>query len=134
MVTMASLVQKLHDPIRKMWVAATPEEQVRQFILKQLLGQGYPEGLIAVEKAKLSGRRVDILVYQKKKGELQPYLLVECKAHKLNQATIDQVIGYNYHIQAPYIAIANAQEVRCGWFDGNTYCFRMGIPEYPTAQ
>lgn len=132
MATTASSVQRLYDPIRKLWVAATPEEKVRQSILKQMLELGYPESLIAVEKAELPGRRVDILVYQKTGDELQPFLLVECKAHPLTQAVLNQVIGYNHHIQAPYIAIANQHEVRSGWFDGSVYRFKQGIPVYET--
>ena len=52
-------------------------------------------------------RRFDILVYDK---ALKPFLLVECKRKevKLTQQTVDQVVSYNFAIQAPYILITNS--------------------------
>lgn len=105
-----------------------PEEQVRQALLRQLNELGYPSSLIAVEKEIGAGRRADIICYHKVEGELKPYLLIECKAVSLNQAAINQVIGYNHDVQAPYIAVANQHEVRCGWFDGAKYCWVKGLP------
>jgi len=120
------------DPIRQIEVVATPEERVRQNLIQQMLNLEYPPGLIAIEKALegLPERRLDLLVYQKIDDQLRPLLLVECKAHALTQKAFDQLIGYNHHIRAPYLLLANQHELRFSWYDGKSYQTKGGIPSY----
>lgn len=101
--------------IRKKQVADTPEERVRQTLLRKMVAElGYPKGLISVERG-VGCRRADIVCYTK---EMSPLLLIECKAGPLNDAAIRQALGYNGKIKAPFVAIANANEAITFWFEG----------------
>ena len=83
-----------------------PEERVRQSLLQHLVQQlGYPKSYISVEKA-LDGpnRRYDVLVYGKCHGELKPLLLIECKAEHVTEEAVQQALGYNHEIDAPFVA------------------------------
>lgn len=117
------LAKQIYDPIRKVWVEATPEEKVRQKLLYHLKELRFPQHLIAVEKeliglpARAEGkgffpkRRLDILCYTFIKGEIQPLLLIECKATPLSERALWQVIGYNTFVKAPFIAIVNEKKI-----------------------
>lgn len=105
-------MEQVFDPIRKKFVKLTPEEQVRQHVLKVLTRcQGYPETHLAVEygfKYNNLQYRADVVVFNR---ALQPRLLVECKAPsvKLTMDVIDQVVRYNYVLDVPYILITNGE-------------------------
>jgi hypothetical protein len=77
------------DPVRKRHVAATPEEGVRQAVLRYLLDVlRVPANLIGVEFSLASLepgnlRRADIVVWRPGAGQLTPWLLVECKAPRV---------------------------------------------------
>ncbi|MCF7806844.1 MAG: type I restriction enzyme HsdR N-terminal domain-containing protein [Simkaniaceae bacterium] len=127
---------QLFDPFRKKWVIATPEECVRQGLLRVMTDQGgYPKSLIAIErgiqglKTKRVNRRFDIICYHPSGS---PLLLIECKAEILNEATENQVIGYNTHVIAPFIAIAGRYEVRMGRYDvkKHQWVFSAGLPPF----
>jgi Type I restriction enzyme R protein N terminus (HSDR_N) len=148
MATMAlsSSNNSLFDEVRKIWVAATPEEIVRQKVLKKLIhGLGFPKELIAVEKelkelphidrGALPQRRVDILCYGKQIHPLHPLyplLLIECKKEKMDEAAAEQAIGYNAHVRAYFIALADRQTERFGYLDKMTkqYVFHNGLPSF----
>jgi hypothetical protein len=139
---MASLNQnKLYDPVRRAWVAATPEEQVRQRLLRQLIDQlGYPVALMAVEKelralphlahhcSPLPRRRADLIVFAP--GELEPLLLVECKAVPLTPAVINQALGYNFYVAAPVVAILNSDAICTAWWRGEDYVYKSHLPAF----
>lgn len=105
-----------------------------------MLSLGYPRRLICVEKAlheivgfselSLPARRLDILCFSKKKHE--PLLLVECKAHSVRKQAFDQLIAYNFFIKAPYIALADPNQIIIGWLNQNTnqYEFTANLPSY----
>ncbi len=116
-------MKQVFDVVRHQWVAATPEEIVRQqWIQKMIQELGYPKEYIAVEKElSLTMRRADILVYSR---ACAPLLLMECKAEALTHADLDQVIGYNATIQAPYLALVNAQQM----------LLRPAFDQFPTYQ
>ena len=103
--------------VRKILVADSPEERVRQELLSCLIGPaGYPPYLLAVEvslqtlvglhQGPLPRRRIDIVGYCPSKEGLVPLLLVECKAAVPQTSALRQVNGYNRFIHAPAIALA----------------------------
>ena len=100
----------IFDQLRKKFLLLTPEEWVRQNIIRYLIEEkGFPPGLISTEsglKINLLRRRYDVLLYSKDKI---PLLLVECKAPKvtINQPVVDQIVAYNSKIRAPYMLITN---------------------------
>ena len=105
---------------RKEYVQHTPEESVRQGTLSSLFSLGYPHSLIVVEKKlselvaqkqKVPNRRVDILCYRATEGALEPLLLVECKANTFNDKELRQLLGYNFYLGAPYIALIAPSKV-----------------------
>lgn len=115
------------DEVRGRHVRATPEELIRQSLLYIMIYRlNYPKELIAIEKQysefphlkSLSGlpdRRADIICFAKNihpDYPLFPLLLVECKEGKVGEDAIQQAIGYNHYIQAPYIAVAGTDGVR----------------------
>lgn len=98
------------DELRKKWLVCTPEEWVRQNLVKYLINElNYPASLIALEKGlSIAGReyRFDALVYNR---EFKPLLIIECKAPeiKLQQKVFDQIWEYNHKINAPYFLVTN---------------------------
>jgi hypothetical protein len=113
-------VEEIFDPIRKKYVALTPEEHVRQQFIGFLVNtQGFPAGLMQVEQQlKVNGmsRRCDIVAYNRKGS---PQLLVECKAPgvTVGNDTFAQAARYNLALRVPYLAITNGAV---------TYCCRVG--------
>ncbi len=101
---------EVFDPIRKKYVTLTPEEEVRQMVLRHLVEQlDVPAGLIAVEysmKLNQLEKRCDIVVFS---PETKPWMIVECKAKHivLTQAALDQIIRYNMSLNAAYLLITN---------------------------
>ena len=132
---MVAQTELIYCPTRKEWVAALPEEYVRQrFLQHMMVDRGYPASLIVVEKslrqlphlnvdttASIPRRRIDIMCFAKDpgncKGDLTPLILVECKAVALTKKVISQVVGYNHFIQARFIVVVNQDEMRTGFYD-----------------
>ena len=101
-------------PFRRKYVAATPEEYVRQTFLHALVEQfGYPQSLIGVEVPIAVGagvdKRCDAVVYSR---SLQPLMLIEFKAPEvaITQTTLDQAAVYNTTVHAPYLILANSKQ------------------------
>ena len=127
--------------IRKEYVKETPEERVRQNTLSSLFLLGYPSSLIAVErkvadvaitttiKVPIPNRRIDILCYRG--SSLEPLLLIECKANSFNNKELRQLLGYNFYIQARYIALVNPQKVH--FLDVLTGIEHDHFPNYATV-
>jgi hypothetical protein len=138
----------LYCKVRKEWVAALPEEIIRQRILNYMISQlECPAALVSVEcalrsfphlnaaeRAVVPNRRADIVCFAKDtvSKQLYPLLVVECKAIKLTSRVINQVLGYNHFMRARFIAIANHTEFRLGWFDvqQDKYAFIDFLPAY----
>ena len=118
METTASSPQKrsvLICRIRKIPVADTPEERVRQELLAHLTGPaGYPASLLAVEvplkSLVLSGPvpalRLDIVCFALAHEGIVPVLLVECKAAEPRSCALRQLNGYNRYLKAAAAALA----------------------------
>ncbi len=95
--------------IRKNWMIYTPEEWVRQHVLRFLMDDlGYSASAIALEVSiPINGmrKRADIVVYQQEK----PYIMVECKAPHIaiNQSTFDQIARYNIVLGGQLLMVTN---------------------------
>ena len=133
----------LYDEIRKIWVAASPEEIVRQTLIQRMTQSlGFPRELIAVEKAlselphlskDVPDRRADIIVFAKEihpQYSLFPLLLIECKQEKEKKGALDQLMGYNHFVKAAFIAVASAEEILFGYSEKDSYRFISFIPAY----
>lgn len=111
------------DPVRRRWVALTPEEWVRQNTIIYLHEScGYPLELMQVEAAiTLNGltRRCDIVVYDK---SVKPWMIVECKRETvpITQKVIDQACRYNIVLQVPYLLLTNGRQQLCLRVDSKT--------------
>lgn len=144
----AQKTEQIYCQIRKEWVTSTPEEQVRQKLIRtMMLEQGYPAGGLVLEKGlrqmphlalkpeKLPDRRADIICFARgihPGHDLYPLLLVECKAVKLTHKVVNQVAGYNHFLQAYFIAVANQDMIKTGWYDRETLQYRFidRLPPY----
>lgn len=140
-------MDRLLCPIRKVAVSPLPEERIRVHLLCDLIKMlGFPASCLAVEKelsqiphlrsmgSKLPQRRADIICFAKgihQSEELYPLLLIECKAVKLTPKMVTQVVGYNHYLKARYIALVNQDEIRTGWYDGESQSYRF-VPYLPT--
>lgn len=124
--------------IRKTPVVLTPEEKVRQALLHLMVHSLlYPPSLISVEielasipsipSGNLPRRRADIIVFS---PQVLPLLLIECKAVPMTHAAIDQLVGYNFFVQAPYIVLANPVAIKTGTFQQGEWVFKEGLPYY----
>ncbi len=106
----------VYDMLRKKYVLATPEEEVRQQLLQYLIMElSYPRGLISVEAGLLYNRqqkRTDIVVYNNRG---LPHVLIECKRPeiKLSKEVIYQLATYNREVNAPLLVVANGKEMIC---------------------
>ena len=111
-----SLAKKqILDPVRRKYVALTPEEWVRQNLVQHLLALGYPLGLIAVEQPiTLNGlqKRCDIVVYNR---QAAPCMIVECKAPQvaITQKVFDQIAIYNIKLNVDYLIVSNGLQHFC---------------------
>jgi type I site-specific restriction endonuclease len=101
---------QIFDPIRRRFVALTPEEWVRQHFINYLVTEkGYPKGLISVEVPLVINRvnhRADIVCFS---SEAKPILVVECKAPnvRISGQTLRQVSRYNLLLKAPFLVVTN---------------------------
>jgi len=123
----------IFDGIRKSWLLLTEEEWVRQNFIQYLVAVlHYPAACMAVEKElELNGlrKRFDILVYD---GQLQPWMLVECKAPEvaLSEAVLQQALRYHMSIPVPYIVITNGRFTAAWKKDGGALEFLQALPAY----
>lgn len=104
--------QEVFDPVRRRWVALTPEEWVRQHtLLRMHCDYGYPLEVMQVEGAiMLNGmtRRCDIVVYRDDK----PWMIVECKKNEIpiTQKVCDQACRYNTVLHVPFLLLTNGSQ------------------------
>jgi hypothetical protein len=125
----------IFDEIRKKFIILTPEEWVRQHVVKFLIEEKkYPKSYINVEKLiKVNGlnKRYDVVIFQPN-GALS--LLVECKAPeiKITQTTFDQIARYNMTLKADYLMVTNGlNHYFCKMdFENEKYTFLEELPEF----
>lgn len=128
------------DPIRKRHVAATPEEAVRQAVLRYLLDiLRVPPNLIGVEfslAALESGNlgRVDVVVWRPGEGQLAPWLLVECKQPRvsIDDEVAWQAAGYLKRVPCMYVMLTNGAQTRCLERVGEGYRLLPSLPFFQT--
>ncbi len=127
--------QQIFDPLRRCYVALTPEEWVRQHFVNMLLtSKGYPAALTANEVAiELNGtkKRCDTVVYDK---ALRPRVIVEYKAPsvKIDAKVFAQIARYNIVLRVDYLIVSNGLQHYCCKMDyeKNSYTFLSEIPAY----
>ena len=127
----------IFDEIRKKFMILTPEEWVRQNVVRFLLEEKkYPKSLIIVEKAlKINGltKRYDVVVFNNDGSIL---VLIECKAPeiKISQTTFDQIARYNLTLKAEYLMVTNGlKHYFCKMdFENEKYQFLENFPEFQT--
>ena len=124
----------IFDPLRKIDVARTPEEEVRQSVIFWLNAEkGIPLVMMASEYAfhfNSMTYRADIVVFGR---DARPLMLVECKAPsvRLDRKVIEQGVRYNRVLNVRYMLFTNGVNMyfceRTG--DGPEYRFLSDIPD-----
>jgi len=125
----------IFDEIRKKFIVLTPEEWVRQHVVRYLLEERkYPKSYINVEKIiKINDltKRYDAVVFRPN-GSI--FLLVECKAPEvpISQNTFDQIARYNMVLEAEYLMVTNGlNHYFCKMdYEKETYHFLRELPEF----
>lgn len=126
---------KVFDPLRRKYVAFTPEENVRQHFVAWLTGElNYPASLCANEtELKINGvrRRPDTVIYDL---NMKPLIIVEYKAPEVSitQDVFDQIARYNMVLHAKYLIVSNGLVHYCCAIDyiNQSYSFIPKIPDY----
>ena len=136
---------QVYDRVRNLWVSATPEEIVRQHLLKKMIDElFYPKELIVVEKSLSefslfsSGptplRRIDIACFAKNihpDHSLYPLLLIECKESERDaMKAFDQVKGYNLFVRAYFVAVSYPKGELFGFLERGEFRLLDYLPSY----
>jgi predicted type IV restriction endonuclease len=127
--------KQIFDPARKKFVSLTPEEWVRQHVIRYLAeAKLFPMSLMSVEvqlEINTLKKRIDILVYDRFG---KPLLIVECKAPsvKISQETFDQAARYNLKAGVDYFFITNGLNHFFCRSDRETesYLFLKELPDF----
>lgn len=126
---------EIFDPLRKKYVALTPEEWVRQHFVHYLITEKkFPASLIANEtgiKLNSLSKRCDTVVYNRL---LEPLMIVEYKRPDvtITQAVFDQLTRYNSVLKVPYLIVSNGLVHHCCRMDyeQHSYQYLTEIPPY----
>lgn len=129
-------VTRVYCPLRRRFVALTPEEWVRQQFVAHLTADlGYPAPLLANEVAitlNSTSRRCDTVLYSPQ--GLRPQMIVEYKAPhiRITQKVFDQIVRYNSVLRVPYLIVSNGLTHYCCHIDYTTHrvTFLPTIPPY----
>ena len=133
-----------YDLIRRKDVAATPEEEVRQKLIRFLVTQlKVPASMIQVEaplrfygEENLENRhRADIVIeYTHPNGIIMPICVIECKEpnHVLCEMDVDQVQRYSEELLCDYFWLTNGYDSVCYKISekGDQYELLESIPIY----
>lgn len=125
----------IFDPLRRKYVALTPEEWVRQHFVHFLIQhKGYPSGLLANEvQLILNGtrKRCDTVLYDRTRT---PRMIIEYKAPTvpITRQVFDQITRYNIALKVDYLIVSNGLEHYCCKVDYERFCcnFLKEIPDY----
>ncbi len=127
---------KVLDPLRKRFVALTPEEWVRQHFIYYLIAyRGYPAGLMGNEVSlTLNGtsRRCDTVIAD---SSGLPWMIVEYKAPDItvDERVFAQILRYNLTLGAKYLTVSNGLNTYCCAIDSadGKPTFLPELPSYP---
>ncbi len=125
----------IFDVLRKKSVRLTPEEWVRQHLIRYLIDfRKYPKSMIKVEsglKYNKLVKRSDILVFGQ---DGTPFMVIECKSpeSKLDDKVMHQVAVYSRSLRVKYIGISNGLKHYCWEIDQDSQSTRSldDFPEY----
>jgi hypothetical protein len=126
---------EIYDPVRRKYIALTPEEWVRQHLIAYLSQtKGYSTVLFGVEKQitlnQLS-KRFDLVLFNR---DGTPLLLAECKAPsvEITEKVFDQAARYNLKLNAQYFLITNGlNHFYCRLdYEKRQYIFIEEIPSF----
>lgn len=120
------------DPLRKKEVAATPEEEVRQWFILRLIEAGVPEGLMRSEVSLKYGSksfRADILVFDRCG---QPLAIVECKRPSvdISAGTAEQALRYHASLGVKFIYLTNGKKTYIYKKENEGFCPCNYLPTY----
>ncbi len=114
---------QIFDPVRKKYVALTPEEWVRQHLILYLNSEKQvPLHMMASERGLSINRmtkRFDLVVYNLSG---KPALIVECKAPTvaLSEDVFFQIARYNLALKVNYLLVSNGLQHLFGVIDYST--------------
>ncbi|MDR0829803.1 MAG: type I restriction enzyme HsdR N-terminal domain-containing protein [Prevotellaceae bacterium] len=126
---------KIFDPIRNIFVALTPEEWVRQNVVKHLISSlNFPQNKISNEcsiKYNKLSKRCDTVIYDNK---FKPLVICEYKQPQIeiSQKVFDQIAVYNLQLNVPYLLVSNGlNHFFCKVdLEQKRYLFSEDIPDY----
>lgn len=125
----------IFDPLRRKYVALTPEEWVRQHFVNYLIKDKlYPQSLIANEiQINLNNqkKRCDSVVYNR---DICPLMIVEYKSPNvcITQEVFNQITNYNIVLKVPFLIVSNGLTHYCCKVDyeSQEIQFLHDIPNY----
>ncbi len=124
---------QIWDNIRRKWLVLTPEEWVRQHLIRFLTeARGVLPASISQEyPIELGGtrQRADLVVFARNGT---PCLLAECKAPDVNltQITLAQAVRYNSILKTPFVLLTNGIKHICYRYDNSGHWLTMNdIPD-----
>lgn len=127
----------LYDPLRHIEVAATPEEQVRQWFINELLGSfGVPAHMMMSETGFKFGDkqyRADILIFGR---DARPLAVVECKRPEvsLDRKVLEQALRYDMVLDIHYIILTNGKMTYIYKRNSDKFVALDHIPSYEEMQ
>lgn len=104
--------RQIWDDLRHVWLVLTPEEWVRQHLVRHLIAEmgALPLYIVQEYRITLGGttQRADVVVCDR---EGHPQLLAECKAPEvaLSEEVLAQAVRYNSVVNARWIIITNGK-------------------------
>lgn len=126
--------REIFDPVRKKYIALTPEEWVRQQLIHRLVVEKkVPISLMGVELSIVINKqrvRADVVIFDR---QGQPLMLCECKAEEvaITPAVFHQMSAYNLALHVPWFTATNGKSYYCckRLCDGG-FEFVSDIPSY----
>lgn len=124
---------EIWDNIRGRYLTLTPEEWVRQHLIRFLSTHCgvEPKRVIQEYVVEINGQfqRADIVVVD---DNAQPMILVECKAPTIavDNSTLAQATRYNSVIKAPYIVLSNGLKHYCYKYNDGEYTKMLNFPGF----
>ncbi len=132
---MEGKILRVFDPLRKKYVALTPEEYVRQHFTAWMTDVlGYPASLMNNEVSlslNNTRRRCDTVVFR---SDGTPAIIVEYKAPTvpITQEVFDQIARYNMVLRSKYLIVSNGLNHFCCEmnYERESYSFLKYIPKW----